>query len=172
MLFAVQFHARKRLKIQKKTLMKKFPNISSRFFSKRQMSVLLSERKKTGLLKGEDLITTIGLKKEKIEQILDVAHIMQEIVEKEGSTDILKGKILGNVFFEASTRTSSSYQSAMLRLGGTVLPCLFPNFFHVFKFFVQRHETKVSKMRKHFPLSNTKSNRLLQKKQKKNKKKQ
>ena len=82
----------------------------------------LFNRKKTGLLKGEDVITSEGLTKSKIEDILDVSKLMQNMVETQGSTDLLKGKILGNVFYEASTRTSSSYQAAMLRLGGTVLP--------------------------------------------------
>ena len=34
----------------------------------------------------------------------------------------LQGKLLGVLFFEASTRTSCSFQAAMLRLGGGVVP--------------------------------------------------
>jgi len=34
----------------------------------------------------------------------------------------LRGKLLANLFYEPSTRTSSSFYSAMSRLGGTVLP--------------------------------------------------
>ena len=33
-----------------------------------------------------------------------------------------QGKLLGVLFFEASTRTSCSFQAAMLRLGGGVVP--------------------------------------------------
>ena len=33
----------------------------------------------------------------------------------------MNGKILANMFFEPSTRTSSSFQSAMMRLGGNVI---------------------------------------------------
>ncbi len=36
--------------------------------------------------------------------------------------DLLKGKILANLFYEPSTRTSSSFTSAMERLGGSVIP--------------------------------------------------
>src|SRR5258708_18566312 len=34
----------------------------------------------------------------------------------------LRGKLLANLFYEPSTRTSSSFYAAMSRLGGTVLP--------------------------------------------------
>ena len=33
-----------------------------------------------------------------------------------------QGKLLGLMFYEVSTRTSSSFQAAMLRLGGGVIP--------------------------------------------------
>ncbi len=39
-----------------------------------------------------------------------------------GTFDLLKGKILANLFYEPSTRTSSSFTSAMERLGGSVIP--------------------------------------------------
>ena len=34
----------------------------------------------------------------------------------------LKGKILTNLFYEPSTRTSSSFHAAMCKLGGEVIP--------------------------------------------------
>jgi len=39
-----------------------------------------------------------------------------------GTFDLLKGKILANLFYEPSTRTSASFTSAMERLGGSVIP--------------------------------------------------
>ena len=39
-----------------------------------------------------------------------------------GTFDLLKGKILANLFYEPSTRTSSSFTAAMERLGGSVIP--------------------------------------------------
>jgi aspartate carbamoyltransferase len=51
-----------------------------------------------------------------------VAHEMREMVARVGSFDLLKGKILANLFYEPSTRTSSSFTSAMERLGGSVIP--------------------------------------------------
>src|SRR6185369_16190244 len=42
------------------------------------------------------------------------------IKETNGSTDILRGRILANLFYEASTRTDGSFSIAMKRLGGEV----------------------------------------------------
>jgi aspartate carbamoyltransferase catalytic subunit len=57
-----------------------------------------------------------------LEYIFGVAHEMEEMVRRVGSFDLLKGKILANLFYEPSTRTSSSFTSAMERLGGSVIP--------------------------------------------------
>ena len=53
--------------------------------------------------------------------LLDLASEMKSIVRTNGGDDRLKHKVLSNVFYEASTRTSCSFQTAMLRLGGTVV---------------------------------------------------
>jgi len=44
------------------------------------------------------------------------------MVDRIGTFDLLKGKILANLFYEPSTRTSSSFTAAMERLGGSVIP--------------------------------------------------
>lgn len=46
---------------------------------------------------------------------------MKEVVLNEGGDDRLKHKLLATVFYEASTRTSCSFQAAMMRLGGKFL---------------------------------------------------
>ena len=46
---------------------------------------------------------------------------MKNLVRKSGGDDRLKHKVLASVFYEASTRTSCSFQAAMQRLGGTVI---------------------------------------------------
>ncbi|MBT3219043.1 MAG: aspartate carbamoyltransferase [Proteobacteria bacterium] len=53
--------------------------------------------------------------------LFGVAHEMREMVERVGSFDLLKGKILACLFYEASTRTSASFIAAMERLGGSVI---------------------------------------------------
>ncbi len=54
--------------------------------------------------------------------VLPEAKRMQERVKLNGRTDMCRGCILANVFYEPSTRTSSSFTSAMERLGGSVIP--------------------------------------------------
>ncbi|MCK5346627.1 MAG: aspartate carbamoyltransferase, partial [Candidatus Heimdallarchaeota archaeon] len=48
------------------------------------------------------------------------AKEMEEILEKGGS-EIARGKILATLFYEPSTRTRLSFESAMLRLGGNII---------------------------------------------------
>ncbi len=43
-------------------------------------------------------------------------------INKQNPLGMLQGKVLACVFYEPSTRTSSSFISAMARLGGTVIP--------------------------------------------------
>ena len=55
--------------------------------------------------------------------VMDYADKFRHLVEHgSGACEILKGKIMAAVFYEASTRTNCSFQAAMLRLGGTVIP--------------------------------------------------
>jgi aspartate carbamoyltransferase catalytic subunit len=46
---------------------------------------------------------------------------MKELVETKGGNDSLKHHVLACIFYEPSTRTSCSFQAAMLRLGGSVI---------------------------------------------------
>mgnify|MGYP001566592797 FL=1 len=55
-------------------------------------------------------------------QIVKVLDLAEEIREHpEDFQKLLDGKILANVFFQPSTRTRISFESAMLRLGGKVI---------------------------------------------------
>ena len=42
-------------------------------------------------------------------------------MRSKGGDDRLKHRVLGTVFYEASTRTSCSFQAAVMRLGGTFI---------------------------------------------------
>ncbi|HKJ26927.1 MAG TPA: aspartate carbamoyltransferase [Anaerolineales bacterium] len=76
----------------------------------------------TALFYGKDILSVKQFSKEDLIYIFTVAHEMHEMVTRIGTFDLLKGKILANVFYEPSTRTSSSFTSAMERLGGSVIP--------------------------------------------------
>jgi aspartate carbamoyltransferase catalytic subunit len=71
---------------------------------------------------GKDILSVRQFTRADLEYIFGVAHEMQEMVCRIGSFDLLKGKILANLFYEPSTRTSSSFTAAMERLGGSVIP--------------------------------------------------
>ncbi len=71
---------------------------------------------------GKDIISVKQFKRDDLEYIFGVAHEMRGMVERIGTFDLLKGKILANLFYEPSTRTSSSFTAAMERLGGSVIP--------------------------------------------------
>lgn len=71
---------------------------------------------------GRDILSVKQFDRSQLEYIFEVAHEMYEMVARVGSFDLLKGKILANLFYEPSTRTSSSFTSAMERLGGSVIP--------------------------------------------------
>ncbi|CAK7896628.1 protein Ura2p [[Candida] anglica] len=53
--------------------------------------------------------------------LFTVAQEMRLAVERQGVLDILKGRLLATMFYEPSTRTSSSFDAAMQRLGGRVV---------------------------------------------------
>ncbi|HIK00356.1 TPA: aspartate carbamoyltransferase [archaeon] len=72
-------------------------------------------------LKGKDIISLRELKKDEIEYLLSRAADFEKILQKEGYTNILEGKILATLFYEPSTRTRLSFVTAMHRLGGNVI---------------------------------------------------
>jgi len=70
---------------------------------------------------GQDIISVKQFDRPKLEYIFGVAREMRAMVDRFGSADLLQGKVLANLFYEPSTRTSSSFAAAMLRLGGRVI---------------------------------------------------
>lgn len=55
-------------------------------------------------------------------ELMDVIGLANEIKAHPGDySDACKGKILATLFYEPSTRTQMSFQTAMLRLGGTII---------------------------------------------------
>ena len=69
---------------------------------------------------GKDILSVRQFGREHLETIFAVAHEMRGMVQRVGTFDLLKGKVLTNLFYEPSTRTSSSFVAAIQRLGGSV----------------------------------------------------
>jgi aspartate carbamoyltransferase catalytic subunit len=69
--------------------------------------------------KGRDIVSIKDFSREEIDYILKTAASMEQTA-KNGS-DILHGKILATLFFEPSTRTRLSFESAMSKLGGIAI---------------------------------------------------
>ncbi len=74
-----------------------------------------------GSLKGRDILHGNQFTKREIETILKVAAEMEKELRTKSSLNLLKGKILATLFFEPSTRTRLSFETAMQRLGGGVI---------------------------------------------------
>jgi aspartate carbamoyltransferase catalytic subunit len=68
---------------------------------------------------GRDIISIKDFSKEEINHVFKTARTMEPLVAK--GSDMLKGKILATLFFEASTRTRLSFESSMQRLGGSTI---------------------------------------------------
>jgi len=73
-------------------------------------------------LRGRDVLGTAGFGRDNLEALFVSARRMRAIVKERGGTDLLRGRVLANLFYEPSTRTSSCFLAAMSRLGGAVIP--------------------------------------------------
>ena len=68
----------------------------------------------------KDIISMNDMRKEEILDILEIAKKIEKTSEEE-KLNFLKGKIIATLFFEPSTRTKMSFESAAFRLGAQVL---------------------------------------------------
>lgn len=69
----------------------------------------------------QDILSIKQFDHDDIEFVFGVAEEMRAMVERVGTFDLLKGKLIANLFYEPSTRTSSSFAAAIQRLGGSVI---------------------------------------------------
>ena len=74
-----------------------------------------------GSLKGKDILHGNQFSKKDVEGIIKMASIFEKELRKKDCLTLLKGKILATLFFEPSTRTRLSFETAMQRLGGGVI---------------------------------------------------
>ncbi|GAB4263389.1 MAG: aspartate carbamoyltransferase [Candidatus Promineifilaceae bacterium] len=73
-------------------------------------------------LTGQDILSVSQFDREMQSYIFARAREMRTMVERVGGVDLLKGRVVACLFYEPSTRTSSSFIAAMERLGGSVIP--------------------------------------------------
>ncbi|TYI85287.1 hypothetical protein E1A91_D05G430100v1 [Gossypium mustelinum] len=69
----------------------------------------------------DDVIEAQQFDRETLNAIFEVAKEMENIKKNSPGSQILKGYLMATLFYEPSTRTRLSFESAMKRLGGEVL---------------------------------------------------
>jgi aspartate carbamoyltransferase catalytic subunit len=72
-------------------------------------------------LVGHDILTSDQFTLEELNLILSTAQQFETILNAGGIVDVMRNKVLATLFYEPSTRTRLSFESAMLQLGGQVL---------------------------------------------------
>lgn len=77
------------------------------------------------MLKNRHLIDPMDFTVDQLEEIFELAH--QIIKNPKEYAKVCDGKILATLFYEPSTRTRFSFESAMMRLGGNILGFSEPN---------------------------------------------
>lgn len=80
---------------------------------------------------NRDIVSIRGFTREEIDYIFEVSRLMEPLAEK--GSDMLRGKVLAELFFEPSTRTMLSFQTAMYKLGGNVIGFAEPGVSSVWK---------------------------------------
>ena len=70
------------------------------------------------IFKLKNIISIKDFEREDVYYILNEAEKLEDIAKSKEISEELKGKILGLMFFEPSTRTRMSFETAMKRLGG------------------------------------------------------
>ncbi|MDG6988591.1 MAG: aspartate carbamoyltransferase [Nitrososphaerota archaeon] len=70
-------------------------------------------------MKGRDLVAITDFSRGEIERVFQVADGMKRFTKT--GTDLLKRRVICTMFFEPSTRTRLSFETAMIRLGGSAV---------------------------------------------------
>ncbi|KAI5063175.1 hypothetical protein GOP47_0021722 [Adiantum capillus-veneris] len=68
-----------------------------------------------------DVIEAQQFNRDLLGRIFDVAGLMEDLEKDTDAHNILNGYLMATLFYEPSTRTRLSFESAMKRLGGEVL---------------------------------------------------
>ena len=71
--------------------------------------------------KGKNIARISDVNLSQILDLFSVASNMEQMVLNNGCCNVAHGKLLITMFYEPSTRTSTSFRAAMLRLGGKII---------------------------------------------------
>ncbi|MCL1907035.1 MAG: aspartate carbamoyltransferase [Propionibacteriaceae bacterium] len=69
---------------------------------------------------GRHLLSVAQFDRDNLRSLFDLADAVDPIAQRQAVCTVLDGAMLGSLFFEPSTRTRLSFESAFLRLGGEV----------------------------------------------------
>jgi aspartate carbamoyltransferase len=72
-------------------------------------------------LKGQDILDGAQFSRDELVRVMEVAADFREQLKEKGCLNLLNGYVMGALFFEPSTRTRLSFETAMQRLGGSVV---------------------------------------------------
>ena len=72
--------------------------------------------------KGQHILSVDQFSRQDLHLLFTVAQEMRIGVQRQGTLDVFKGRVLCLMFYEPSTRTSVSFDAAMQRLGGRTIP--------------------------------------------------
>lgn len=75
-----------------------------------------------GRFAGKNILSVSQFARDDLDYVFDVADEFRRRGKEVVRLRPLEGYVLANLFYEPSTRTSSSFLAAMQRLGGTVIP--------------------------------------------------
>lgn len=75
----------------------------------------------TGLSTLSSVVESQQFDREMLEELFEVAKEMEVITAEGKECKLLAGKVMGTLFYEPSTRTRLSFETAMCRLGGKVV---------------------------------------------------
>ncbi|RDD37936.1 CAD protein [Trichoplax sp. H2] len=70
---------------------------------------------------GHSIVSVSMFTRENLHTLFNLAHEMKVATEKYGKINVLANKVMALMFYEVSTRTSSSFTAAMQRLGGSIV---------------------------------------------------
>lgn len=84
------------------------------------VKISLSDHLQNSPFLNKHILSVKDFSKSDLHLLFGVAQEVKVQLQRQKGLDLLKGRILCNLFYEPSTRTSCSFEAAMLKLGGSV----------------------------------------------------